>query len=137
MEVFPIVMAENHHGPGAKAVIFVVDDEPMLLDLAEMLLQPAGFEVRTFQDPERALADYKAAKPPPSLLITDYAMGSMNGLDLMRECRKLHPDQKIILISGTVDESVYANTDIKPDLFLSKPYDPDEFVAHVRAMTEG
>ncbi len=137
MEVFPIVMAKNHHGPGTKPVIFVVDDEPMLLDLAELLLQPAGFEVRTFQDPSLALADYKAAKPPPPLVITDYAMGSMNGLDLMHECRKLHPDQKIILVSGTVDESVYAGTDIKPDHFLAKPYDPDEFVALARTMTGG
>jgi DNA-binding response OmpR family regulator len=62
-------------------------------------------------------------------------MGGMNGLDLIRECRKLNPNQKIILISGTVDESVYANTEIKPDCFLAKPYNPDHFVALVQGLT--
>ena len=116
-------------------MIFVVDDEPMLLDLAEMVLEPEGFGVRSFQDPRRALAEYAAAQPPPSLVITDYAMPGMNGLDVIRECLKLNPRQKTLLVSGTVDESVYANTDIKPDHFLAKPYNPDELVATVRALT--
>jgi DNA-binding NtrC family response regulator len=107
----------------------------MLLDLAEMVLKPAGFEVRTFVDPKRALAEYVAAKPPPSLVVTDFAMGEMNGLDLIRECRKVHPEQKIIMVSGTVDESIYANSEIKPDCFLAKPYNPDHFVAVIQGLT--
>jgi DNA-binding NtrC family response regulator len=134
-EVFPIFMAEYHQGAAGAPVIFVVDDEPMLLDLAEMVLKPAGFTIRTYEDPRRALADYAAAKPPPSLLVTDYAMMGMNGMDLMRECRKIHPEQKIILVSGTVDETIYANAEIKPDCFLAKPYDPEHFVAIVQGLT--
>lgn len=116
-------------------MIFVVDDEPMLLDLVEMVLKPEGFDVRTFHDPRRALTDYAAAQPPPSLVITDYAMNGPNGLEVIRECRKLNPRQKTILVSGTVDESVYANSDIEPDRFLAKPYNTDELVAAVRALT--
>jgi FixJ family two-component response regulator len=51
----------------------VVDDEPMLLDLAATVLQPLGFNVRTFRDPKKALAEYPAARPV--VLVTDYAMG--------------------------------------------------------------
>jgi hypothetical protein len=48
--VFSIFMAEDHRDARDKGlVIFVVDDEPMLLNLAEMVLKPAGFEVRQFQ----------------------------------------------------------------------------------------
>ena len=125
-------MAQDHQ---RVPVIYVVDDEPMLLDLAEMVLKPAGFDVRTFVDPHRALADYAAAKPPPSVVVTDFAMGEMNGLDLIRECRKLHPAQKIIMVSGTVDESIYADLEIKPDCFLGKPYNPDHFVAVNQGLT--
>ena len=64
-------------------------------------------------------------------------MEGMNGLELIEECRKIHPDQKILLVSGTVDESVYANSAIKPERFLAKPYNPDEFVAAVRALSLG
>ena len=81
----------------------MVDDEPMLLDLAATILQPLGFDVRTFRDPKQALAEFPAAKP--AVVVTDYAMGGMNGMDLMRECRRINPRQKMILLSGTVDET--------------------------------
>jgi len=125
---------EHHAGQGVMPVIFVVDDEPMLLELVETILKPEGFEVRAFCDPDRALAGYAAAQPP-SLVITDYAMTGLNGLDVIRECRKLNPRQKTILVSGTVDENVYANADIKPDYFLAKPYNTGELIAVVRALT--
>ena len=51
-------------------------------------------------------------------------MHEMDGLDLIRECRQLNPKQKIILVSGTVDETVYSGTGVKPDRFLAKPYQP-------------
>ena len=125
---------EPHSKHSPMPVIFVVDDEPMLLNLVEMVLMPEGFEVRTFQDPVQAVADYAAAQPPPDLVVTDYAMAGMNGLDVIRECRKRNPRQKTILVSGTVDEGVYANMDVKPDVFFPKPYSTDELVAMIRAM---
>jgi hypothetical protein len=38
-------------------------------------------------------------------------------------------------VSGTVDESIYAESDVKPDYFLAKPYNSDELVTLVRKMT--
>jgi DNA-binding NtrC family response regulator len=133
--VFAIQMTDNDRFKRAEMpVVYVVDDEVMLLDLAEMVLDPEGFTVRTFADPCRALAEYKAAGRRPDLLVTDYAMEGMNGLELIQECRKIRPDQKTLLVSGTVDESVYANSKIKPDFFMAKPYKTDVFVAAVRAL---
>lgn len=131
--VFSLFMAKNQKSKqGAGPVVFVVDDEQMLLDLAEMILKPAGFSVQTFQDPQKALAEYAVAAP--RVFITDYAMGNLNGLEVIEACRRIHPDQKIILVSGTVDESIYANSEIKPDLFIPKPYDGHKLVAAVRKM---
>jgi CheY-like chemotaxis protein len=113
-------------------LVFIVDDEPMLLDLAATILQPLGYEVRTFRDPKVALAEFPAAKP--MVLVTDYAMGGMNGMDLIRECKRLNPAQKIMLLSGTVDESIYNNEAAKPDLFLAKPYQIKAFVDAVRQL---
>jgi DNA-binding NtrC family response regulator len=110
--------------------LFVVDDEPMLLELASVILQPLGYRVATFRDPKLALHDY--SKSPPDLLITDYAMHQMNGLALMEACRKIRPEQKVLLISGTVDESIYANVKGKPDAFLAKPYTAKQLVEAVR-----
>ena len=126
----------NDSGKSA-ATIFVVDDEPMLLDLAAALLQPLGFIVRTFRDPQMALAEFSAAQPPPALIVTDYAMGAMNGLDLVRQCKNLNPRQKIMLLSGTVDENIYAGEQAKPDFFLAKPYQVREFIESVQKLATG
>ena len=112
--------------------VFVVDDEPMLLELAEAILKPQGYNVRTFRDPELALKEFPVARP--DVVITDYAMGRMSGMDLIRECRRLNPRQKMILLSGTVDEHVFADAPVKPDRFLTKPYQIQELAESVRLL---
>ena len=126
--------AESSRAGDSSATIFVVDDEPMLLDLATTILQPLGFNVRVFRDPKVALAEYPAARPV--VVVTDYAMGEMNGLDLVRECKRVNPRQKTILLSGTVDENVYADAQIKPDRFLAKPYQIRDFVESIQALAK-
>jgi CheY-like chemotaxis protein len=127
-------LVKSNQAGETPVTIFVVDDEPMLLDLAVTILQPLGFDVRTFRDPKKALAEYPAAMPV--LVVTDYAMGEMNGLDLVRECKRINPRQKTILLSGTVDENVYANAQCKPDRFLAKPYLISEFVKSIQALAK-
>jgi DNA-binding NtrC family response regulator len=112
--------------------VFVVDDEVLLLELAQTILAPLGYKVQTYTDPELALKEFPAAAP--AVVLTDYAMGRMSGMDLIRECRKLNPQQKTILISGTVDGEVFAGAPVKPDLFVAKPYDVNKLVDMVRAM---
>ena len=114
-----------------KTLIFVVDDEPMLLELATALLVPEGYEVKTFRDPESALSAFTTANPRPALIITDYAMHNKTGLDLIRDCRQIDPKQKIIMVSGTVDEGVYRNSRSKPDHFLAKPYQSKQLISLV------
>jgi len=121
--------AQPANADGSPTMIFVVDDEPMLLDLAAAILQPLGYEVRTFRDPHAALDEFSAARP--AVLVTDYAMGAMTGMDLIRECKRVNPQQKIVLLSGTVDENIYANATAKPDRFLAKPYQVRDFVEAV------
>jgi two-component system cell cycle sensor histidine kinase/response regulator CckA len=121
----------------APVTIFVVDDEPMLLEMAVMILEPLHFRVRTFRDPQTAVAEFSAANPRPALIVTDYAMHSMSGMDLIRECRRIHPKQKIILLSGTVDKNVYTKAEAKPDRFLAKPYQVSDFVTLIQSLATG
>lgn len=118
----------------ARPVVFAVDDEPMLLELASMILEPLGYQVLTFRDPVSALRAYSLADPLPVLIITDFAMHEMHGLDLIRDCRRIHPDQMILMVSGTVDATVYRDSPHKPDGFLAKPYSSDELTTHVNKL---
>lgn len=112
--------------------IFVVDDEPILLELAQSILGDLHCTIRTFTNPELALKAF--AVKPPALLITDFAMHEMDGLQLIRECRRINPQQKILLVSGTVDEAVFVGTGVKPDRFLAKPYKPAMLLGFVREL---
>jgi CheY-like chemotaxis protein len=103
-------------------LVYVVDDEAMLLELATVILEPLGYELCTFRDPQSALANFAQSHPRPDLVITDYAMHQMNGMELIRECRRLEPKQKILLVSGTVGSEIFEGASSKPDQFLAKPY---------------
>jgi CheY-like chemotaxis protein len=117
-----------------KPLVFAVDDEPMLLELVTMVLEPLGYHVRSFRDPGTALRAFSLSNPRPALIITDFAMHSMNGLDLIRECRRMNPAQKILLVSGTVDETIYRDSPDKPDCFLAKPYPARQLAEMVKSV---
>ncbi len=127
---------KNRHSPlgTRKPLIYIVDDEPLLSDLAEASLQPDGYEVKQFQDPELALKSFVRANPKPDLLLTDYAMGKMNGLELIQKCKEAKPDLKAILISGTAGAEILLNTPVSVEHFLSKPYQPSALLELARAV---
>jgi DNA-binding NtrC family response regulator len=129
---------EQINSPGSPArsrgLIYVVDDEVMLLELATIILEPRGYTVRSFRDPASALEAFIAAQPRPALVITDYAMHNMNGMALIAACRRVEPDQKILLISGTVSEDIYQDSPCKPDAFVAKPYHAKQLIEKVESM---
>jgi CheY-like chemotaxis protein len=117
---------KNSSKPGEerKPLIYIVDDEPLLSDLAEASLRADGYTVEQFQDPELAWKSFLQADPKPDLLLTDYAMANMSGLELIQKCKELKPELKAILISGTAGAEVLLNAPVKVDRFLAKPYQP-------------
>jgi DNA-binding NtrC family response regulator len=130
---------DSRRGP-KQPLIYIVDDEPLLLDLAEVSLAPGGFAIRKFIDPEEALKTFMKARPKPDVLVTDYAMGKLNGVELLEKCRAQRPDLKCVLISGTVGAEVVLDAQTKVDRFVGKPYPPDsllELVRRVLAEREG
>ncbi|EEF60905.1 response regulator [Pedosphaera parvula] len=124
----------SHPVKNSGALIYVVDDEPMLLELATVILEPQGHNIKSFRDPEVALQTYAKANPKPAVLITDYAMHTMNGMELIEQFRRIDPNQKILLVSGTVGEDIFQNAPAKPDHFLAKPYQASELIDVVASL---
>lgn len=119
---------------GARPLIYIVDDEAMLLELASLILQPLGYDIQTFREPIRALRSFTDSRQRPVLLITDYSMHGMDGLSLIDACRRLEPQQKTLLISGTVGSEISLQAQVKPDRFLAKPYQAKELVEVVQSL---
>jgi CheY-like chemotaxis protein len=121
-------------GASDGALIYVLDDEPMLLELASAILEPLGYALETFRDGESALRAFKSAEPPPDLVITDFAMHEMTGMEFLEACRRIRPGQKALLVSGTVGEDIFRDNQVKPDGFLAKPYQAKQLVDAVEAV---
>lgn len=113
----------NSPADGAeRELIFVVDDDPDIVNLIEHVLDLEGFQVRSFTDPEEALAQFKAAARRPEMIVTDYCMEPINGLELIDRCRVEKPDVKSIVISGMVDEHDFRKLPASTDHFIAKPF---------------
>jgi CheY-like chemotaxis protein len=121
-------------GPGGQQIVFLVDDEPLILELSSAILRPLGFKIAAFRDPRSALEVFRTTEPPPVLIITDFAMPGMDGLQLLEHCRRIRPGQKVLMLSGTVEESFFEAAAEKPDAFLSKPFQPGQLLRLVRSL---
>src|ERR1051325_6768915 len=105
-------------------LIYLVDDENLLLEAAAAALQRDGYELKAFQDPAAAYETFARESAKPSLLLTAYAMESMNGVELSEKCKAVHPDLKILMVSGTAGPEIVRECHVPVDQFISKPYLP-------------
>jgi CheY-like chemotaxis protein len=115
-------------------LIYLVDDEELLLDLAEDSLLPDGYALKKFLDPQAAFDAFTHELRKPSLLLTDYAMSPFNGIELSTRCKSAYPNLKILMVSGTAGPEIM---DVAPgavDQFLAKPYQPAVLARTVRSM---
>ncbi len=112
-------------------LIYVVDDEPMIGDVVEVILGLEGFSTRFFEDPQRALIALHEEDIKPELLLTDFTMKPINGMELIAEAKSILPNLKTILYSGNVGMNVVDGAEVKPDGFLAKPFLPRHLVGTV------
>jgi DNA-binding response OmpR family regulator len=114
---------------GRAGPILVVEDDPDLLALMEMILVDAGRGVRTA--PEGAAALERAAEQLPSLVFLDMRMPGMNGWDFAREFRARHGRACPIVVVTAAENARLRAEEIGADAWLAKPFDIDEVLALV------
>ncbi|HEY2953312.1 MAG TPA: response regulator [Verrucomicrobiae bacterium] len=129
--------SRSHPAQTRKPLIYVVDDEPLLLDLAQLSLQADGYELKRFLEPESALKSFLKESPKPAILISDFAMRPINGLELIEKCKRAHPSLKTILISGTAGAEIVHHSAVAIDDFMAKPYQPTSLSVLVKRLLKG
>jgi DNA-binding NtrC family response regulator len=111
--------------------ILLVDDEPLNLDLLDQELSDLGYDIETARDGAQALK--AMAEVAPDLVLLDYQMPGMNGIEVLSEIRKKNADLPVIMITayGTIERAVEAIKSGADD-FVTKPFDPDHLAMVVR-----
>jgi len=84
---------------GTEHILFV-DDEQVIVELGKRALERLGYTVSTRISSQEALQAFHAHPDTYDVVITDYSMAKMTGLDLCREIKLIKPDLPVILITG-------------------------------------
>lgn len=110
--------------------ILVVDDSPATIEIIQRNLTEKNYSVYSASNVEKAIRILKSVSV--DLVITDYKMPKISGLDLIRYVRENYEDTEIIMITGyaTVDGAVQA-VKSGAEEYLAKPFTDDELFAAV------
>ena len=112
--------------------ILVVDDEPPIVQLCVKILARAGHEVDGVTSGEDALA--RLTSTPVDLLVVDYNMPELNGIEVIRRARTLQPGLKVVMITAPrTREAAEEELGAGPSWVLMKPFTPNELVQTVDA----
>ncbi len=117
---------------GAGTVLLVEDEDPVRLFSARAL-RNKGYRVIEAKSGEAALETLTAGKERIDLLITDVVMPKMDGPALVRHVREIHPDMKVIFISGYTEDAFRKRLDADSDIhFLPKPFSLKQLAGKVK-----
>ena len=132
----PVALAP-HDAPsprfaGRSGLLMVVDDDPLVRELMGEQLRVAGYDVAVFCDGAAALAGIDSGIKP-DLLLTDFSMPTMNGVELARAARRRRPRLPVLVLTGYASEAADAIGDDDFSL-LRKPIDGDALIGRVAGL---
>lgn len=112
--------------------ILIVDDEQHIIDLARMYLEKEGFAIIEANDGQRALSAIKSEHP--ALVVLDLMLPELDGWEVCRRVRA-ESDVPIIMLTARGDDiDRIVGLELGADDYLTKPFNPRELVARVRAI---
>lgn len=114
------------------ATILIADDEAAIRDLARLYLEKEGFQVYTVSDGVSALAQLE--RQAPDLLILDLMMPNLDGWEVCRRVRSTSNLPILMLTARDQDIDKIVGLEMGADDYLTKPFNPRELVARVRAI---
>ena len=117
-------------GP-VRSRILVVDDEPQIRNMVTRALEAAGYQIDTAPDGATGLS--LALSGAYHLVILDVVMPAKDGRQVLRQLRRLRPDQRVLVLSCLSDVTAKVDLlDAGAEDYLTKPFSLDELLARVR-----
>ncbi len=120
---------------GHGELVLVVDDEAPIREALVGTLAAHGYRAYTAEDGTDALALYFQRRDEIAVVLTDLAMGQMDGVALVRALRKIDPAVRVIASSGHFQkENMAVLSGLGVKVFLEKPYTADRLLRALRAV---
>ncbi len=116
----------------SKETILVVDDEQNIIELARLYLEKEGFRVEAANTGKAALDKVKAVDP--ALIILDLMLPEIDGWEVCRRVRSNSDVPIIMLTARDEDVDKIVGLEIGADDYMTKPFNPRELVARVKAI---
>lgn len=112
--------------------ILVVDDEPNIIELTKLYLERDGYRVDGVANGQDALAKHKSLNP--DLIILDLMLPDIDGFEVCRQIRSKSRVPILMLTARKEDVDKIVGLEIGADDYLTKPFNPRELIARVRAI---
>jgi len=122
---------------GLGETVLLVEDEPSMLEVAQLMLDQLGYRVLTASTPRQALHLAEEHAQPIDLVITDVIMPEMNGYDLTERLRILIPTVRTIFMSGYSASLIAHRGVLRQDInYIQKPFSIIDLAAKIRLVLE-
>jgi PAS domain S-box-containing protein len=117
--------------------VLIVEDDDSLRKLTRTILKQKGYKILEAENGEDALRVSKEHEGPIDLLITDVVMPKMSGKETAERLQPLHPQMKVIYMSGYTDDAIVHRGVLARGLnFLDKPFSSEGLVRKVREVLD-
>jgi len=126
-----------NQSPGSKEkTILIIDDEEDFAQITALTLELEGYSVITALNGTEGVNIFLLHKESISIVLCDLNLPKMSGKNVIQTILAAKPDVKIIIMSGTIDESQYPEFINHPScVFLQKPFSIKTLLAHVEKVT--
>ncbi len=116
----------------SKDIILIVDDEENIIELGRLYLENEGYQVESANDGLEALQ--KAKLMNPALIVLDLMLPKLDGWEVCKKIRATSQVPIIMLTARTDDIDKIVGLELGADDYMTKPYNPRELVARVKAV---
>ena len=118
--------------PATVKRILIVDDEANIIELVKLYLEQAGYACLEARDGQEALDQHDRADP--DLIVLDLMLPKLDGIEVTREVRRRGETPILMLTARSEDIDRIVGLEVGADDYLTKPFNPRELVARVKAI---